>query len=145
MPLASPSPPHFGHFTLQVAWVIAVPHFEQVPVQSAILTSAVHEGHFATRSPTFTSWPHLHLIELLLAMVASHFEQCIDIMAGSCDCGLDDEHPKPARIPTRAIALMACFMAVPFPIRRKFRVSLGEPRPGEVVTPVLGIFPEAAW
>jgi hypothetical protein len=91
IPLASASPPHLGHFTLQVACRIEASHFEQTPVQSAILTSAPHLGHSTLNSPTWTSFPHLHRSVMSEFMSALHLEQCIAIIP---DARVPvDEHP----------------------------------------------------
>ena len=80
---ASASPPHFGHFTLQEAWLIEAPHFGQEPLHSDILTSAGHFGHLTMRSPALTSFPHLHFRVMSAFMSMLHFEQCMAIMPES--------------------------------------------------------------
>jgi hypothetical protein len=105
--LASASPPHLGHFTLQLVWRSEPPHFEQVPLQSAILTSAPHLGHSSLSSPTWTSLPHLHRMAMSEFMSALHFEQCIAIIPDSCDP--EDEHPHAPANPsatTQAIMIL---------------------------------------
>src|SRR5579863_8213024 len=100
MPLASASPPHLGHFTLQEAWFRDAPHLGQELPHSDILTSAEHFGHSTLRSPTLTSFPHLHFSVMSAFMSALHFEQCMAIVPESCDS--EEEHPHDADNP-RAI------------------------------------------